>query len=175
MPGRPPGGAQEPDRGPKLTPCPSHRFTLAASIGFSDEVSSLVWERPTDGLSALGITPEMLAVESEQGSRLMRSQVREQPPGLPDHAFTGHGPLVAASVDEGKSHPDCRVGDDAEADATRPQQALGTRGDGIEEGHWASLGRALPRHVRAKEARVHGRAFRAVQEHDHGTERPVLT
>jgi hypothetical protein len=46
---------------------------------------------------------------------------------------------------------------------TRPGHSkLGTRIDGIEEGHWASLGRALPRHVRAKEARVHGRAFRAL-------------
>jgi hypothetical protein len=33
-----------------------------------------------------------------------------------------------------------RLGDDAEADATRPQQALGTRIDGIEEGHWSEPG-----------------------------------
>jgi hypothetical protein len=39
---------------------------------------------------------------------------------------------------ERESRRECRLGDDAEADATRPQQALGTRIDRIEEGHWAS-------------------------------------
>jgi len=72
-------------------------------------------------------------------------------------------PLLADELPEQQSSHHSPLGDDAEADATRPQQALGTRVDGIEEGHWASLGRALPRHVRAEEARVHGRAFRALR------------
>jgi hypothetical protein len=45
-----------------------------------------------------------------------------------------------------------------------------TRVDGIEEGHWASLGRALLRHVCAEEARVHGRAFQQTETVVSGTE-----
>ena len=51
--------------------------------------------------------------------------------------------------------------DDAEADATRPQQALGTRIDGTEGRDWREPGRALLRHPRAEEVRLQGRAFRA--------------
>ena len=69
-----------------------------------------------------------------------------------------HGPETTLYVIDLASNPalisQCvrpRVArDDAEADATWPQQALGTRIDGTEGGDWREPGRALLRHPRSR-------------------------
>jgi hypothetical protein len=55
---------------------------------------------------AVGITPEMPVAESEQGSRPIRSRVREQRSALPDHAYSGH-PRFATPLHRGR-RPDRR-------------------------------------------------------------------
>ena len=61
-------------------------------------------------------------------------------------AQASFGPVVAAgSCGEQQPCRECRLGDDAGADATRPRQAPATQIDGIQEGDWCEPGRTLPR------------------------------
>jgi hypothetical protein len=39
--------------------------------------------------------------------------MRDSQNARPRYAYTGHGAVVAASLDDEKSDPDCRVGDEA--------------------------------------------------------------
>ena len=75
------------------------------------------------------------------------------------YARSGHAGAAAAPRGKGQPERDCRWGDNAEADATRPRSAPGGRIDGSEQGERWQPRRALPGHMGASEARVLGSSF----------------
>ena len=110
--------------------------------------------------STRAIAPEARA--RSRDTRCFRLHTPAEPSGP---ASPGRSGLLLgiSSPPERQSTATFSIGRQTRSRRDSATAALGTRIDGIEEGHWREPGRALPRHVRAKEARVHGRASRARQ------------
>jgi len=59
-----------------------------SAVSEAKAIASVMLVFRADQGRAVGIAPEMPVAESEQGSRPIRSRVRQQRSALPDHAYS---------------------------------------------------------------------------------------